>query len=257
MRATELFQEIRQADKYDFTRIEQLYLELLRECPDTEQAEESYFRLANLYRMGMDPPEYKKLRVLLEEYLERYPESEMAPEMVKRLRRAYEDTGQWPRVVELYQAEISTLTDENPYYLVTMLDYARALEGSGDRETALAAYRQVAAVAGGENAGNYDMSDLWLRVARKRIDIIDLLDAEKWRELVEIYRRQFANMAFAEMPQIQEQLEYAQALERSGDQSGAIRQYRQVMRTDQGNQTLQAQQASARLTELVGTDLYE
>lgn len=257
VRATELFEQIRQADKYDYAQIEQLYLQLLRECPDTEQAEESYFRLSNLYRMGMDPPEYHKLRVLLEEYLENYPASAMAPEMGKRLRRAYEDTGQWPRVVELYEAEISALTEENSHYLVILLDYAKALEGSGSREKSLAVYRQVAAAADGEKAGNYDMSDLWLRVARKRIEIIGLLKAEKWHELVEVYRQQFANMGFAEMPQIQELLEYAKALEKSGDQSGAIKQYRQVMRTDQGNQTLQAQQASARLTALVGTDLYE
>ncbi len=256
-RATELFQQIRQADKYDYAQIEQLYLQLISECPDTEQAEESYFRLSNLYRMGMDPPEYRKLRELLEAYLERYPASEMAPEMGKRLRRAYEDTGQWPRVVELYHAEVSALTEANPHYLVTLLDYARALEGSGERDKSLAIYRQVQTVASGEKAGNYDMSDLWLRVARKRIEIIELLNAEKWHELVEAYRKQFANMGFAEMPQIQELLEYAQALEKSGDQSGAIKQYRQVMRTDQGNQTLQAQQASARLTTLVGTDLYE
>lgn len=256
-RATELFQQIRQSDKYDYAQIEQLYLKLISECPDTEQAEESYFRLSNLYRMGMDPPEYRKLRELLEAYLERYPASEMAPEMGKRLRRAYEDTGQWPRVVELYHAEVSALTEEDPHYLVTLLDYARALEGSGERDRSLAIYRQVATVASGEKAGNYDMSDLWLRVARKRIEIIELLHAEKWHELVEAYRKQFANMGFAEMPQIQELLEYAQALEKSGDQSGAIKQYRQVMRTDQGNQTLQAQQASARLTALVGTDLYE
>jgi len=256
-RATGLFQQIQQADKYDYAQIEQLYLQLISECPDTEQAEESYFRLSNLYRMGMDPPEYRKLRELLEAYLERYPDSEMAPEMGKRLRRAYEDTGQWPQVVELYHTEVSALTEENPHYLVTLLDYAKALEASGERVKSLAVYQQVATVAGGEKAANYDMSDLWLRVARKRIEIIDLLNRKKWAELVKAYRKQFANMGFAEMPQIQELLEYAQALEKSGDQSEAIKQYRQVMRTDQGNQTLQAQQASARLTALVGTDLYE
>ncbi|MDF1527971.1 MAG: hypothetical protein P1R74_02485 [Sedimenticola sp.] len=255
--AAELFEQIRQADTYDYAQIEQLYLQLLQECPDTEQAEESYFRLSNLYRMGMDPPEYQKLRVLLEEYMVRYPTSEMAPEMSKRLRRAYEDTGQWPQVVELYDAEVSELTEDNPYYLVTMLDYAKALEGSGIRDKALEVYRQVATTAGGEKAGNYDMSDLWLRVAQQRIEIIGLLNAENWNELVAVYRKQFSKMAFAEMPQIQELLEYAQALEKSGDQSGAIKQFRQVMRTDKGNQTLQGQQASARLIVLVGTDLYE
>ncbi len=256
-RAAELFEQIRQADTYDYAQIEQLYLQLLQECPDTEQAEESYFRLSNLYRMGMDPPEYQKLRVLLEEYMVRYPTSEMAPEMSKRLRRAYEDTGQWPQVVELYDAEVSELTEDNPYYLVTMLDYAKALEGSGIRDKALEVYRQVATTAGGEKAGNYDMSDLWLRVAQQRIEVIGLLNAENWNELVAVYRKQFSKMAFAEMPQIQELLEYAQALEKSGDQSGAIKQFRQVMRTDKGNQTLQGQQASARLIVLVGTDLYE
>ncbi|MCW8889647.1 MAG: hypothetical protein OQL20_03180, partial [Sedimenticola sp.] len=181
----------------------------------------------------------------------------MAPEMSQRLRRACEDTGQWSRVVELYDGEVSALTEENPYYLVIMLDYAKALEGSGRRDKALEFYQQVATTAGGEKAANYDMSDLWLRVAQQRIEIIGLLNAENWNELVAVYRKQFANMAFAEMPQIQELLEYAQALERSGDRSAAIAQYRQVMRTDQGNRTLQGQQASERLIELVGVDWHE
>ena len=256
-RAEQLFEQIRQTDTYDYQQIEQLYLQLIAECPDTEQAEESYFRLSNLYRIGMDPPEYTRLRSLLEDYLERYTDTDMVPEMRQRLRRAYEDTGQWPQVVELYEPTIATLTAEDRYYLVTLLDYARALEGAGDRDKALANYRQVATVAGGEGAGNYDMSDLWLRVAAERIKAIGLLKAKKWQELVTLYRKQFGAMAFVEMPQIQELLEYADALEKTGDRSGAIAQYRKVMRTDRGNKTLQGQQASARLIALVGVDWHE
>lgn len=257
LRADELFEQIRQADNYDYQLIEALYLQLLRECPDTEQAEESYFRLSNLYRLGMDPPAYAKLRELLERYLSIYPDSEMAPEMRQRLRRAYEDTGQWTRVVELYADDIAGLGEEHRYYPVTLLDYARALEGSGNRVKAHEIYREVARVTGGESAGRYDMSEFWLRAAQDRIAIIGLIDAKKWPELAQRYRTRFSNIAFAEMPQIQELLEYAEALEQIGERSEAIKQYRQVLRTDQGNATLQAARAGARLTALVGTSLYE
>ncbi|MCW8906146.1 MAG: hypothetical protein OQL28_02770 [Sedimenticola sp.] len=257
VRAEQLFEQIRQADRYDYEQIEALYLQLIDECPDTEQAEESYFRLSNLYRIGMDPPEYFKLRRLLEDYLSRYVDTELAEKMRQRLLRLYEDTGQWQGAVELRDSTIADLSLENSHYLVIMLDYARALEGAGERDRALSIYRQVEKTAGGEQAADYDMSDLWLRVARNRIQMIGLIQAQKWDEVARLYREQFSKMAFVEMPQIQELLEYADALERIGDRSSAIAQYRQVMRTDQGHQTLQGQQASARLIELVGVDWHE
>lgn len=256
-RADELFEQIRQADNFDYAQIESLYLELLRDCPDSEQAEESYFRLSNLYRLGMDPPELGKLRDLLEAYLARYPASDLAAEMRERLRRVYEETGQWSAALEIYEHLIPDLTSENPYYLVILLDYARVLEGSGARERALAVYQQVAQSAVDDTLGSYDMSELWLRAAQERIAIIDLLQQERWPELVVAYRKQFDNMGFAEMPQIQELLEYAQVLEQSGDRAEAIKRYRQVLRTDQRYQTRQAQQASVRLEKLVGSAVFE
>jgi len=250
LRAEELFEQIRQTDNYDYEQIERLYLQLLRECPDSDKAEESYFRLSNLYRMGMDPPEYGKLRVLLEEYLERFPDSDMAPEMRERLLRTYESSGQWQQVVEIYDQLIPALPEDHQYYLVKLLDYANALEGNGNREKAFTYYQQVASIAGGEKAGNYDMSDFWLRVAQNRIDVIGKIQAEQWQDLVSLYREQFSKMAWAEMPQIQELLEYAEALEKSGDAPEAINQYRKVLKTDQGYETRQAQLARERLVAL-------
>lgn len=250
--ATTLFAEIGATDRYDFERIEQLYLQVIRECPDTDQAEESYFRLSNLYRMGYDPPKYESLRLLLEEFLQLYPESEGAPEMRERLLRAYENSGRWEAVVALYQEIVPALPEDHPYLLVTHLDYARALEGAGERGRAFAIYEKVAAIASGKNAHRYDMSDLWLRAARDRIGAIGMIEQGKWHDLVAVYREQFGNMAWAEMPHIQELLEYAEALEKTGDIAAAIKQYRQVLTTDQGYATRQAGMARERLAALGG-----
>lgn len=250
--ASSLFTQITDTDRFEFERIEQLYLQVIRECPDTEQAEESYFRLSNLYRMGYDPPKYERLRLLLEEFLQRYPDSPGMPEMRERLLRAYENSGQWEAVVALYDEIVPAMPEDHPYLLVTHLDYARALEGAGERRRALPVYEKVAAIAGGPNAGRYDMSDLWLRAASDRIAAIGMIEQGRWSELVAVYREQFGNMAWAEMPHIQELLEYAEALEKTGDVDAAITQYRQVLTTDQGYATRQAGIAGARLAALGG-----
>ena len=250
VRATELFNQIIETDNYEFDTIERLYLQVIEECPDTEKAEESYFRLSNLYRMGFDPPEYTKLRQLLEEFLVRYPDSEGRAEMQDRLLKAYENSGQWDKVVAIYDEIIPALSEEYQYYLVTHLDYARALEGTGDSEKALNVYQKVAGLASGENAGKYDMSDFWLRAANDRINTIQKIKQQQWQDVVNIYQEQFNNMAWAEMPQIQELFEYADALEKTGNQEEAIKQYRQVLRTDQGYETRQANMARERLVAL-------
>lgn len=250
--AARLFDEIVDTDRYEFEKIEQLYLRVIRECPESDQAEESYFRLSNLYRMGYDPPKYEHLRLLLEEFLQRHPDSEGAPEMRERLLRAYENSGRWEAVVALYQEIVPNMPADHPYLLVTHLDYARALEGAGERQAALAVYDKVAAIAGGEQADRYDMSDLWLRAARERIAAIRMLEQGRWKDLVAVYRAQFDNMAWAEMPHIQELLEYAEALEKTGDVAAAIARYQQVLTTDQGYATRQAGIARERLAVLGG-----
>lgn len=255
VRATELFNQIIQTDNYELDTIEHLYLQVIQECPDTEKAEESYFRLSNLYRMGFDPPEYKKLMVLLEEFLVRYPDSEGRAEMRDRLLRAYESSGQWDKVVAIYDEIVPGLSQDYPYYLVTHLDYARALEGIGDRDRALNIYQKVAEIAGGANAAQYDMSDFWLRVAQERIDIIQKIKQQRWQDVADIYQEQFSKIAWAEMPQIQELFEYADALEKVGKREDAIKQFKGVLRTDQGYETRQAVQARERLAALGATPL--
>ena len=94
------------------------------------------------------------------------------------------------------------------------------------------------------------MSDLWLRAANDRIAQIERIRQQRWPEVIAAYRKQFEGMAWAEMPQIQELLEYAQALETDGDSKNAVTQYRQVLRTDRENGTRQARIARERLQAL-------
>jgi hypothetical protein len=91
-----------------------------------------------------------------------------------------------------------------------------------------------------------------LRAARDRIAAIGMLEQGRWKDLVAVYREQFGNMAWAEMPHIQELLEYAEALEKTGDIAAAVTRYRQVLTTDQGYATRQAGMARARLAALGG-----
>lgn len=60
--AKSLFDQIRQADTYDLATIERLYLEVMEKCPETEQAQESYWRMSNLYLQAYDAPKYPEAR---------------------------------------------------------------------------------------------------------------------------------------------------------------------------------------------------
>lgn len=249
-RAAELFERLRQVDRFAYEEIERLYLRVINECPDTDEAEEAYFRLSNLYRMGFDPPQYDRLRQLLESFLDRYPDSPGRAEMEERLLRAYENSGQWTQAIAIYERFVPELPADYPYLLVTYLDYANALEGAGQRMRALEVYREVANIAGSERGADFDMHELWLRAANERIGLIELIQDESWQAVAAHYRQRFDDMAWVEMSDIQALLEYAQALEAAGEDASAIEQYRRVLITDRAAATRQGQLARQRLDGL-------
>jgi outer membrane protein assembly factor BamD (BamD/ComL family) len=69
----------------DAAEKEKLYLRLIEECPETEDAEEAYWALSNLYLDGFDEPKEDEARKVLEQFLARYPSSLWAPHVKSRL----------------------------------------------------------------------------------------------------------------------------------------------------------------------------
>jgi hypothetical protein len=64
---------------------EKLYLRLIEECPETEDAEEAYWALSALYLNDFDEAREEEARNVLERFLERYPSSLWVPHVENRL----------------------------------------------------------------------------------------------------------------------------------------------------------------------------
>jgi hypothetical protein len=64
---------------------EKLYLRLIEEHPQTEDAEEAHWALSALYLDGFDEPKEEEARKILEQFLARYPSSLWAPHAENRL----------------------------------------------------------------------------------------------------------------------------------------------------------------------------
>lgn len=143
--AKQLFTEMSKADNYDTDLFIRLYARVIKECPDTEKAQEAYWRLTNLYLQAFDPPQYEKIVSLLEEAVKKYPNTPATPHYKQRLLRAYEETRQWQRAVTLYEEALIANPEilSEPENAATMIGYADALIGSGNKEKALSILNKV------------------------------------------------------------------------------------------------------------------
>jgi len=164
--AKALFEQIRQADTYDLTTIERLYLEVMEKCPETDQAQESYWRLSNLYLQAYDDPKYPEARALLERFLARYPDSEGVPLVKRRLAFVYEEMKDWPKTVEIY-SELFAAPEVPPEVLQEYgFSYAQALKNAGRAEEARVWYRRFLEAMQGQD-------DFRVRVAQEDQKALD------------------------------------------------------------------------------------
>lgn len=145
--AKELFLKMSKTDASDTKVFIELYGRVIEECPDTERAQVAYWRLTNLYLQAFDKPDYDRIASLLEEAVKRYPNTQATPHYKKRLLLAYEETRQWHKAVTLYEEAIKSehgfLND--PKNAATMISYAEALIGSGNKAKAKDILKRVVA----------------------------------------------------------------------------------------------------------------
>lgn len=164
--ARELYETMSKTDKWEIDTFIKLHGRVIEQCPDTRRAQESLWRLSNLYLTAKDPPDYQKIIELLEKLLIRYPDSPLVPDAKNRLLMSYEQTGNFRKALTLYD----DLFEKNPdisksdQYPAILLGYAEALAGSSNRVKAKETFRKV----------------------------IDLKDAEDW--LKDIARDRLAEM---------------------------------------------------------------
>ncbi|MBM9538543.1 ankyrin repeat domain-containing protein [Desulfobulbus alkaliphilus] len=150
--ARELFNQIAALEDWELEEMEKLYLRLMEEAPDTAQAQESYWRLSNMYMRGFSPARNHDAIALLERYLERYPESTLLDErfamfttpgmplVEKRLLILYEYENKWEKAVALYERLIPDPVRAGQGLLEHFIAYGRALEEVGRHDDAVHVY---------------------------------------------------------------------------------------------------------------------
>ena len=100
--AAQLFDKITATDDYDLETIERLYKQIIKQCPDTEQAQQSYWLLSSLYRFAWDTPKWQSIQHLLQQFLNKYPHSDDTSKIRKRLLNAYASLHEWDKAIGLY-----------------------------------------------------------------------------------------------------------------------------------------------------------
>ena len=146
----------------DLETIERLYLEVIEKAPDTDEAQESHWRLASLYLQAYDAPKYPEARAILEQFLARYPESEGVEVVKPALGFIYEELEDWPAAAATY-GEFVESADGAPEVIAEYgYSYAKALQNAGRKDDAAVWYRRFLEVVS-------DPDDLRVQKAREQL----------------------------------------------------------------------------------------
>lgn len=143
--AQQLYETMAKTDKWDIEAFIKLHRQVIEKCPDTQKAQESIWRLSNLYLLSYDTPKYKEIIHLLETLISRYPNSPLIPDAKKRLLVSYKETGEIKKVVEMHEQAFTANTGmlEDPESAALIIEYAEALAKIGDTVKACEYYNKV------------------------------------------------------------------------------------------------------------------
>ncbi|PKL50594.1 MAG: hypothetical protein CVV42_02395 [Candidatus Riflebacteria bacterium HGW-Riflebacteria-2] len=143
--AIELYKEMMELEKWELDRFVELHKQVIERCPQTDQAEESCWRLSNLYMLGEDPPDYDNVIAVLEHLLKQYPATELLPDAKNRLLIAYQKTGRMNEVVTLYEElfKLDPAPQDNQVFMARALEFGNALTAVGRGAEAALWYQKV------------------------------------------------------------------------------------------------------------------
>lgn len=162
--AVKLYQEMMELEKWELDSFKELHRKVIEKCPLTAHAEESCWRLSNLYMLGEDPPDFQSVIEVLEHLLKQYPDTPLLPDAKNRLLIACQQTNQMEKVVAIYE-ELFTRDPEpadDKTFMVRSLEFADALAAVGRAAEAQAWYEKVILRDDGKDS-------LEARVARERL----------------------------------------------------------------------------------------
>lgn len=142
----ELYSTMAKTDRWDTDVFIRLHSRVIEECPDTRRAQESLWRLSNLYLTGTgSEPNYPEIILLLEHLVERYPNSPLIYDAKQRLLVAYEETGNMRKARALYEERLASDTKlpESGDYAAILLGYAKTLTATGEPGRAREVYGKI------------------------------------------------------------------------------------------------------------------
>lgn len=205
--ARTLFARIDALDDDELDEMEKLYHQVMQKAPDTGYAQESYWRLSNMYMRAYSPSRNLDAIDILETYVQRYPGSTFLddqfamfatpgmPTAKKRLLYLYETEELWSEAADLYGQLIVDLDASGQDLLEHYISYGRVLENLDRNEEAVAVYKAYLQNTEKDsrtlqNAARTRLSALGAEVpeTRVRVSFDNLFDAAQAGSLAEVKR---------------------------------------------------------------------
>ncbi|MBU1106010.1 MAG: hypothetical protein KKB51_05020 [Candidatus Riflebacteria bacterium] len=143
--AVKLYKEMLELEKWELDSFIALHKQVIERCPLTDQAQESCWRLSNLYMLGQDPPDFDNVISVLEHLLKQYPETDLLPDAKNRLMIAYQKTDRMNELAGLYEELFrrDPAPEDDKTFMVRALEYGNALSAIGRASEATAWYQKV------------------------------------------------------------------------------------------------------------------
>ena len=159
--AKKLYKQMMELDKWAIEDFISLHKQVIEKCPLTDNAQESCWRLSNLFELGVEPPEYENSIACLEYLLKQYPDTPLMPDAKNRLLIACQKIEDFTKVCKLYEELFEKDPEpERKTFLIRALEYAKALKAAGRNADAEKWFTKVIELDDGKN-------ELEARVARR------------------------------------------------------------------------------------------
>jgi len=162
--AKKLFREMVDTDYWDIPTFENNYLEVIKRCPDTSQAPISCWKLSNLYLTSLDKPKVDSAIEILEHFVNKYPYSDLMPQVNNRLLYLYRRSNNQEKVIEYLSELLNSPALNTEDYAKYGLLYGSSLEKTGYEAEAKTVYQSILDKAG--ESKSYSVSVARQRLAR-------------------------------------------------------------------------------------------
>lgn len=145
-----------------------IYREIIIKCPDTQEAQLAYYKLANIMMFEESEPDYFGVIRLLKDFHIRYTKSSRLNTILPFLLRAYEELNKWDKIAEVY----AFIFRNNPDVLKKDLikhsyKFAQALERTRRKDEAIVWYRKTLEKDNGKD------NNIFINLARTRLSDLE------------------------------------------------------------------------------------